>query len=515
MTWGARYGWAAPGIRSVFDRLKNVPMGTLPWVEKGLLAGRTVLLRSADDLPPEADDLRQLWEEQSLRSALMVPLRGRGALVRGCLALFSVSDGPSWEHQDVRQVEQVGEAIANVLERKHVEDSLRASDEQLRQSQKMEAVGQLAGGIAHDFNNLLTVILGYSEMILTSGTLSLGDMRPDVEEIKAAAERASALTGQILAFSRRQALQPTVVSLNDVLAVMEPLLRRTLGEDIDLISFQGADIGNVEVDVHQFEQVLMNLALNARDAMVSGGRLTVETANAELDEEYCRTHPEATPGSFVMLAVSDTGVGMDGATIEHIFEPFFTTKAPGEGTGLGLATVYGVVRQSNGSISVYSQPGKGTSFKIYLPRATAPLSEETRVTIGGALARGDETILVVEDESALRSLIARVLGSLGYTTHLMEGAGEALALIADASQRIDLLLTDVVLPGAIQGNLLAERALALCPSLPVIYMSGYAHKAITHAGRLDEGVNFLGKPFTPETLAIKVREVLDASAPAT
>ena len=255
-------------------------------------------------------------------------------------------------------------------ERKQAEEALKQSQEQLRQSQKMEAVGQLAGGIAHDFNNLLAAILGYSEMILASGASSLDEVRPDVGQIKLAAERAAALTKQILAFSRRQALQPKVVSLNEVIAGMEPLLRRTLGEDIDFASVQDPHLGHVNADIHQFEQVLMNLAVNARDAMQSGGRLTLETANVELDERYCRTHPEVMPGSYVMLAVSDTGRGMDEVTLGHVFEPFFTTKGPGEGTGLGLATVYGIVRQSSGSISVYSEPGEGTSFKVYLPRVT-------------------------------------------------------------------------------------------------------------------------------------------------
>jgi PAS domain S-box-containing protein len=263
---------------------------------------------------------------------------------------------------------QVAILFNDITERKHAEESLVESQEQLRQSQKMEAVGQLAGGIAHDFNNLLTAILGYSEMILASETSCSDDVRLDVAEIKHAAERAGALTKQILAFSRRQTLRPEVVSLNEVLSGLETLLRRTLGEDVDLVCMQGVDLGHAEIDVHQFEQVLMNLALNARDAMPSGGKLVIETANAYLGEEYWLTHSEAKPGSYVMLAVTDTGIGMDEATRERIFEPFFTTKPTGEGTGLGLATVYGIVKQSGGNIFVRSDLGKGTTFKIYLPR---------------------------------------------------------------------------------------------------------------------------------------------------
>jgi CheY-like chemotaxis protein len=373
----------------------------------------------------------------------------------------------------------------------------------------MEAVGQLAGGIAHDFNNLLAAILGYSEMILANRTSSLDEVRPDVEQIKLAAERAATLTKQILAFSRRQALRPTVVSLNEVLVGMEPLLRRTLGEDIDLISRRDPDLGHVEADVHQFEQVLMNLALNARDAMVSGGRLTLETANVELDQEYCRTHPELAPGSYVMLAVSDTGVGMDEATLGHIFEPFFTTKAPGAGTGLGLATVYGIVKQSNGGISVYSEPGEGTSFKVYLPRAARSSIPPEIVIPPRESTPGSEAVLLVEDETTLRRLIERILGGVGYTTFAFGSAVEALEALERGECSADLLLTDVTLSGALQGDDLARAVLAARPDLPVLFMSGYPRNAIVHAGRLDEGVNFLEKPFTPASLAAKVREVLD------
>jgi len=399
--------------------------------------------------------------------------------------------------------------FTDITERKQGEEALRQSEEELRQSQKMEAVGQLAGGIAHDFNNLLTAILGYSDMILASGASSLDEVRPDIEEIKLAGERASVLTKQILAFSRRQALRPTVVSLNEVIAGVEPLLRRTLGENIDLVSFQGPDLGNVEADVHQFEQVIMNLAVNARDAMVSGGRLTLETANVELGEEYCRTHPEVVPGSYIMLSVSDTGVGMDEATCARVFEPFFTSKPPGQGTGLGLATVYGIVRQSHGSISVYSEPSKGTSFKVYLPLAAQSGIPAEIVIPPCESARGSETVMVVEDEAALRSLVERILGGAGYTTLAFGTAIEALGALERGEYPIDLLLTDVMLSGALQGDDLARAVRAARPDLSILFMSGYPRNAVVHAGRLDEGVNFLEKPFTPEALVTTVRTVLD------
>ena len=398
----------------------------------------------------------------------------------------------------------------DITERKAAEEALRQAEERLHQSQKMEAVGQLAGGIAHDFNNLLTAILGYSDLILLDGSSTVDEVRPDLEEIKRAGERARVLTQQILAFSRRQALRPQVVFLDQVLRGIEPLLRRSIGEDIDLQITESPGLAPVEVDPHQFEQVVVNLLLNARDAMPSGGRLTIETGTVDLDEEFCRTHAGALPGSYAMLRVSDTGVGMDAATKERIFEPFFTTKAVGAGTGLGLATVYGVVKQSGGSIFVTSEPGRGSSFALYLPRAAQPeVPEETPIS-PPASARGHETVMVVEDEEALRRLIERVLGAAGYQTLIFTSAPEALATLEQEEPVVDMLLTDVMLPGPIQGHDLARSVLALRPHLPVLYISGYARDALVHAGRLDEGVNLLEKPFTPKSLTDMVREVLDA-----
>jgi two-component system cell cycle sensor histidine kinase/response regulator CckA len=510
-TWGTTHSWAAASIQSIAPALVGMPMGSLPWIEHQVLNENTLVLRSWDDIPPQADDMRQLWEQQKLKSALMVPLHGRGTPVMGCLALLSVVNELQWGPQEVRQMEQLGEAIAIALERKRAEENLRASDEQLRQSQKMEAIGQLAGGIAHDFNNLLTAIIGYSDLLLSRQELGDSTAYRDITEIRRAAERAGALTGQILAFSRRQTLQPTVVSLNDVLADMEPLLRHALGEDIELASDLHPALYHTEVDVHQFEQVLMNLVINARDAMTSGGRLTIATANTVLDEEYCRIHPWAVPGSYVMLSVSDTGVGMDEATLARMFEPFFTTKEKGKGTGLGLSTVYGIVKQSGGSISVESQPGSGSTFTIYLPPTKASMQPESPPTPGAASNRGNETILVVEDEAALRSLISRALGSLGYTTHVVGTADEALSQLKDAGRPLDLMLTDMVLPGVLQGHDLAAQAKVLRPDMPVVYMSGYASDSILPGGRIDPGINYLEKPFGPADLGRRLREVLDAA----
>jgi signal transduction histidine kinase/CheY-like chemotaxis protein len=410
----------------------------------------------------------------------------------------------AWNISLRRQVAAKTRHLTEEISERHRTEDL------LRQSQKMEAVGQLAGGIAHDFNNLLAVIIGYADMALSSGDeLRPETVRRDLGEMKRAGERGAALTRQILAFSRRQALKPEVLSLNDVLGGMESLLRRTLGEDIELVILIEPGLGQVEVDPHQFEQVVMNLALNARDAMPGGGRLLLETANVQLTEDQCRTRPDMTPGDYAMLRVTDTGVGMDAETVSRIFEPFFTTKAPERGTGLGLSTVYGIVRQSGGIIVVHSEPGTGTSFTLYLRRVAKPKSEAPVAAMPVASTRGHETILVVEDEQALRDLVARVLDDLGYAVLTAATAAEALKVLAESERSIDLLLTDVVLPGGVQGNDLASGLMAARPDLPVLFMSGYTRNATLPAGGPDGQVHFLEKPFTPGALAIKLREILD------
>jgi signal transduction histidine kinase/DNA-binding response OmpR family regulator len=517
-TWGAAYSWAVPGVSSIAGNLKQLPMGTLPWIEVELLSGRTVLLRSAEELPPEAGDLRALWQQQRLKTALMVPLRGRGSVVRGCLALFSVEGQVGWDKQELRQAEQMADAIANTLERKRTEDHLRENEEQLRQSQKMEAMGQMAGGIAHDFNNLLTAIIGYSDLILSdaeqnpiAGTSPYSEMLADVREIRLAAQRAGELTRQILAFSRRQTLRPEVVVLNEVVAETKPLLERALGEDIELVFDLSDRLGSCEVDRHQLVSVLVNLTLNGRDAMLHGGRLTIESANVDLDDDYCRHHADSTPGPYVMLAVSDTGMGMTRELQSRIFEPFYTTKQAGQGTGLGLSMVYGIVKQSGGNIYVYSEVDKGSSFKVYLPRvgpSEAAGPEATELECSG---EGPETILVVEDEEALRVLIKRVLEPRGYHVCVVKDGDAALKMLQTHDRQPDLLVTDLVLPGALQGRQLAERATELRPGLPVLFMSGYTRGSTVGGETIDDAMAFLEKPFTGDALAAKVREMLDAA----
>jgi len=384
-----------------------------------------------------------------------------------------------------------------------------ALEERLRQSQKMEAVGRLAGGIAHDFNNLLTIILGYSQ-ILADG-LPAGDRLSESNaQIKSAAERAAGITRQLLAFSRKQVLSPRVINLNDIVLNLDSLLRRLIGEDIEVMTVPANDLGMVKADPGQVEQVIMNLALNSRDAMPQGGKLTLETANATLDENYAREHQPVAPGQYIMLAVSDTGHGMAPETMTRIFEPFYTTKDVGKGTGLGLSMVYGIVKQSGGHIWVYSEPSQGTTFKIYLPRVDQPAEHSAQEKQPLRVARGTETILLVEDDPQLRELSSSVLSHCGYRV-LTAGTPEEGIRVCESNHRdIRLLVTDVVMP-RMNGRQLAERIQKVSPDIRVLYISGYTDNAIVHYGVLDPGLWFLAKPFTLSALVAKVREVLDAT----
>ncbi len=397
--------------------------------------------------------------------------------------------------------------IIDVTARQQAEEELRKSEERLRLSQRMEAVGRLAGGIAHDFNNLLSAILGYT------GLISLGlppdsELQPDVSEIEKAAEKAAALTRQLLAFSRRQVLQPEVLTLNGVVQDMDKLLRRLVGENIEMRLYLQPEAGRVRADPSQIEQVVLNLVVNARDAMKMGGRLILETSNVELTDEYADRHVGVRPGPYVLLTVSDTGHGIDAATQLQIFEPFFTTKETGQGTGLGLSTVYGIIKQSGGNIWVYSEVGLGTTFKVYLPRVDAPLPDPRVVTANSNMAQtGSETILLVEDDEAVRTLAQKILERQGYRVLAANGGVEALE-ICQHQASIDLLLTDVVMP-KINGQELARQITFRYPTIRVIFMSGYTYSAVTQSGVLEPETAFIQKPFTSDLLALKVRQVLD------
>ena len=395
---------------------------------------------------------------------------------------------------------------------KQTEEALRRSEEQLQQAQKMEAVGKLAGGVAHDFNNILTAISGQTELLL----LDFPDNDPrslGVREIQRAADRATSLTRQLLAFSRKQIIQPRILDLNGVILNLDKMLRRLISEDIQIVSLPEPNLGSVSADPGQIEQVIVNLAVNARDAMPHGGKLTIETANADLDGEYCQQHAEVKPGPYVMLAMSDMGIGMDSETQSHIFEPFFTTKEKGQGTGLGLSMVYGIVKQNDGYIWIYSEPGHGTTFKIYLPRAvdTRVVAEPPSPKISTTSFRGSETILLVEDESMVREITQKMLQREGYVVLSASKGSEALVISGQHQGSIDLILSDVLMPD-MSGPETVERLISEHPNAKVIYMSGHTENAIVHHGILDHGVYFLQKPFRREALLRKVREVVEASS---
>jgi len=387
----------------------------------------------------------------------------------------------------------------------------RTLEEQFQQAQKMEAVGRLAGGVAHDFNNLLTVILGLCELLLADRNPD-DPRQADIAEIQEAGTRAAGLTRQLLAFSRKQIIEPTLLDMNVIVADLRAMLARLIGEDVKVVLDLGADLALVEADRGQVEQIVMNLAVNARDAMPKGGTLTIETANVELDEHYAKTHLDVKPGLYVRLTVTDTGTGMTPQVQARLFEPFFTTKEPGKGTGLGMATVFGIVTRSGGSVGVYSEVGKGTQFKVYFPRADAAEAAERVVDTLSPVARpraGAQTVLVVEDEDGLRELARRLLQRLGYTVLIAADASEASRLFEE-NPTIDVLLTDVVMPGA-SGPELTSQLIEQRPALKVIYMSGYTEDAIVHHGVLKAGIAFLHKPFTSETLGRKIRDVLDTT----
>jgi len=450
------------------------------------------------ELGPATDELIQPLEQAGRLYGFMVVHLPQG-----------MGDDPE-ERALVREVAgDIAVALHGMRLRQERDDSaaaLASTQEQLLRSQKLEAVGRLAGGVAHDFNNILAAQIGCCELI--ENQIQPGDpLAGDVATIKSCAERAAALTRQLLAFSRKQALHAEVLDLNEVVGGIRSMLERTIREDVRLQTVLAPGLGRVKADPGQVEQVIMNLAVNARDAMPAGGSLTIETADLDLDADYARNHVGVEPGPYVMLAISDTGSGMDEQTRSRLFEPFFTTKEHGKGTGLGLATVYGIVKQSGGNIWVYSEPGRGTTFKIYLPRvegvAEAP-RRRTRAVVPGS----GEQVLVVEDEPLLRELMGRLVRELGYRTAVAADGAAALVLVERDGLRPDLLLTDVVMPG-MSGRALAARLGPLVPGLKVLYASGYTDNSVTHHGVLDAGVDFLQKPFTTADLAAKIREVLD------
>lgn len=439
------------------------------------------------------------------RAALHVPME----YSEGVAALLCLDSAApvNWTMHAITTVSEVSSHLSFVLKDAEASRTRQHLEEQLRHSQKMEAVGRLAGGVAHDFNNILTGITGYVELLLPQ--IEETQARRDLEQIRKFSDRAAGLTHQLLAFSRRQPLQVSAVDLNGLVGATTGLIERLIGEDVQLRFLPGANLAAVRADPGQIEQVLMNLAVNSRDAMPGGGSLLIETNNVHLDEEYARSHSAVKPGDYVMLSVSDDGVGMDAACQERVFEPFFTTKEQGKGTGLGLSTVYGIVKQHEGNIWVYSEPGRGTCFKIYLPVAD---SDARPMAPGEATSRppgGDETILLVEDEPRVREAVRRALESFGYTVLSATHPDEATRVFEDNLAVIDLLLSDVVMPGS-DGIQLHRRLCDTRPELPVLFMSGYTDRAILEDGVLAPGTPFIQKPFSPAQLVRKVRAVLDS-----
>jgi two-component system, cell cycle sensor histidine kinase and response regulator CckA len=403
----------------------------------------------------------------------------------------------------------IGSQIGQFIKRSRAEDALRQREEQLGHSQKMEAIGLLAGGVAHEFNNLLTIIIGQCDLLLLKQQGDKKQWSAKVEEIRRAGKRAASLTSQLLAFSRKQILQLTVLNLNDVVSDVEKMLRPLIGEGIEMAAELDPRCGEIKADRGQIEQVLVNLIVNARDAMRGQGKLTLKTSNVELDEEYVGTHIATLPGRYVLLTISDTGEGMNAETQERIFEPFFTTKEPGKGTGLGLSMVYGIVKQLGGNIWVYSEPGHGTVFKIYLPRVDEEPADAPPAASERALPRGMEAILLVEDEEMVRRLAREILESQGYKVMEAQDSNDAISICQREKGPIHLLLTDVVMP-QMGGRELASSLVHLHPEIRVLFMSGYAEGAIAPSEFMEEGMTFIQKPFTPSDLIRKVRALLDA-----
>ena len=442
------------------------------------------------------------------RDMIVVPLKRHAGSPIGVIEIINKNTGPV-NRDDLDTLVVISAIAAAAIEQSESFEALRVKDLQLQQAQKMEAIGRLAGGVAHDFNNLLTVIRGYSELIVMAVERN-SSLRTHAEEVLKAADRSAGLTSQLLAFSRKQVLELRIVRLNEVVANVEKLLRRLIGEDIQLVTTVGPSVGWVKADPGQLEQVLINLAVNARDAMPHGGALTIGVAHSELDETFTRHHLDFPPGTYCVLSVTDTGCGMNKDTLSKLFEPFFTTKEPGKGTGLGLSIVHGIVKQSRGHILASSEPGIGTTFNIYLPCVEALAEAGSSPEAVSAASLGTETVLVVEDEEQVRTLECGLLEASGYHVLAASHGGEAMHICREYPGTIDLLVTDLILP-QMNGRELARQAVPIRPSMKVLYVSGYPDETLITAGVARNKVHFLQKPFASGALRLSVRKVLDGT----
>lgn len=497
---------SVPADPSLFNQ--SIKLKECPLVARSIEAASPIIIQEVqndDRNTPISDYLKKY----NIRSLLLVPLMIEGRNC-GCLAMGSLKSN-YFSDDKIRLGQSVADQISGALTRIELDEDRRQLEKQYFQAQKMEAIGQLTGGVAHDFNNILTVILGLTELLRLQED-PRNPKRADLDQIYSSAEHAAALISQLLAFSRQQILQPIPLNFNTVLQQFEKMLKRIIGEDVELLTVLDPDLAMVKADQGQMEQVLMNLTVNARDAMPYGGRLTIETANVVLDANDANRLLNMHPGTYVMVAVSDTGTGIEKSILPHVFEPFFTTKDKGEGTGLGLSTIYGIINQSGGHIHVESEPGQGTTFKIYLPQLEKEATDRHAGRQDKDLSEvtgGSETVLVVEDDEVLRGIVFNGLTSYGYTVLTADRASTASDLFAAHDNAVDLLLTDVVIPGEENGVKLAKRLGEKRPHIKVLYMSGYTNKAIAHHGIVDTGMNFIQKPFLPEDLARKVRQTLD------
>jgi PAS domain S-box-containing protein len=503
----ATYEWTATGVEPRVHLVTDRPLSDVSWLAERINWGETVHIPRMKDLHPDSRAQAAVWVAPETQSVIVVPIVSSGEVV-GAFGFDAIKSEKVWSDDIINLLKIVGEIFVNALERKRMEDALRVSEAQFRQAQKMEAVGQLAGGVAHDFNNLLTVISGNTELM----TLGLGEydpLRKNLEEVQKATDRAANLVKQLLAFSRKQALEPRVVALNDVIADMRKMLQRLIGEDIELTFRPSTDLWNVKVDSAQFQQVLVNLAVNARDAMPNGGNIRLETRNVELTQEFAEQYEYVKPGKYILASFSDSGVGMNDDVRSRIFLPFFTTKAPGKGTGLGLSMVYGVVKQSGGYILVFSEPGKGTTFNIYLPVVEEAVERVSSRTLTEEFQGGSETILVVEDEDSVREMAVNALTMVGYNILKASSGREALDICQRLPAPVDLVLTDMVMP-LMSGFELGEELRRLWPGVKLVYMSGYSTEAVVQKGMLDPATPYIQKPFRLGYLTRKVRETLDA-----